>query len=63
MADDYRERYLNTERALLHFKDTAARERGEAVKKTEQKLGKLMDEEREEYLRRMQDKDLEIERL
>jgi hypothetical protein len=53
VADDYRGRYLETERVLIQLKEASKRDREEAVRKAETRLSKLIEEERQEYLRRL----------
>lgn len=48
MADDYRLKYLETERMLISLRETSRRDLEEAVGKTERRFGKMLEEERQE---------------
>ena len=61
VADDYRERYLETERYLIQVKESARRGQEEAVRKTEQRLTQIIEEEREEYGERLREREEELE--
>lgn len=63
LADEYRQRYLDAEKLIGEIRDQGKREVETAVKQTEQRLNKIIEEERDQHLSRIQEKDREISRL
>jgi hypothetical protein len=61
VADDYRERYLETERQLIAFKEHSKTKLDQAVSLVEQRMQHMMQEEREEYVQRLSEAKKETE--
>lgn len=63
IADDYRNRYIETEKELIKLRESSKVGLERAINETEEMYNKLLEDERRMYEDRLNEKDLEIERL
>ena len=63
VADDYRERYLETERLLIQTRESSKMQLEQAISSTESRLNKLFDAERALHESRLKEKETVIEQL
>lgn len=57
IADDYRQKYLDTEKAFIQLRETSKTQ----MVQLEDKLSRVISEEREVYLQRLIERDKEID--